>query len=134
MTHSEVLLWQLLRNRPLHGWRFLRRYTVGPYIFDFACPGSEVLIEIAGETHASPVAQAMDQAKDEAALRVCYTVIRVSDKSVLEDAAAVAERIGEVLLRRGCVPESRVARKSKRQNPLTPLAPQGGRRPDKVGQ
>ena len=36
-TVCETQLWDLLRNRQLEGYKFLRQVPIGPYFADFAC-------------------------------------------------------------------------------------------------
>jgi very-short-patch-repair endonuclease len=52
LTPAERKLWQALRNRQLDGAFFRRQYPVGPYIVDFICTKSSLVIEIDGDTHA----------------------------------------------------------------------------------
>jgi very-short-patch-repair endonuclease len=51
MTRAEVVLSTRLQGRQLSGFFFRKQHPVGPYIADFACVKSRVLIEIDGETH-----------------------------------------------------------------------------------
>jgi very-short-patch-repair endonuclease len=36
-TEAEKILWRLLRNRNLEGYKFRRQQPIGRYIVDFAC-------------------------------------------------------------------------------------------------
>ena len=47
MTRPEVLLWQVLRERP-NGLRFRRQHPVGPFVLDFYCPAARLAIEVDG--------------------------------------------------------------------------------------
>jgi len=51
MTRAEVILWTRLQRGRLHNFHFRKQHPVGPYIADFACVQSGVLIEVDGETH-----------------------------------------------------------------------------------
>ena len=51
MTRAEVILWTRLQRGRLNGFHFRKQHPVGPYIADFACLGSRVLVEVDGETH-----------------------------------------------------------------------------------
>lgn len=50
-TEVEEILWQKIRNRQLNNLKFLRQYSVGPYILDFFCPEMRLAIELDGEQH-----------------------------------------------------------------------------------
>jgi 2-isopropylmalate synthase len=60
-TDAELRLWRLLRDRRLDGLKFRRQVPVGPYIVDFLCPGSRLIVEADGSQHAeSPRDKARD--------------------------------------------------------------------------
>jgi very-short-patch-repair endonuclease len=50
-TDAEKVLWKHIRNRQFFGLRFLRQYSVGPYIMDFYCPKLKLAIELDGGQH-----------------------------------------------------------------------------------
>jgi len=50
-TPSEALLWQLLRNRRLFGFKFRRQHQFGDYIADFYCHEARLVIECDGSVH-----------------------------------------------------------------------------------
>jgi very-short-patch-repair endonuclease len=54
MPKSEVILWSKLKNRQMHGERFLRQYGVEEYMIDFYCPRLKLAIEVDGESHFMP--------------------------------------------------------------------------------
>jgi len=37
-TLYEAMLWKLIGNRQLSGYKFRRQMPIGPYFADFACP------------------------------------------------------------------------------------------------
>ncbi len=51
MTGTERKLWSCLRGRALSGYRFNRQVEIGPYIVDFLCRETKVIIEVDGVTH-----------------------------------------------------------------------------------
>ena len=51
MTQAEVIVWTRLQGGRLSGFHFRKQHPLGPFIADFACVKSRVLIEIDGETH-----------------------------------------------------------------------------------
>lgn len=49
---AENRLWYVLRNRGLHGHKFVRQFPVGPYTADFACREAALIVELDGGQHA----------------------------------------------------------------------------------
>lgn len=47
-TDAEKIIWKYLRNKQFYGIKFLRQYSVGPYIVDFYCPFDRLAIELDG--------------------------------------------------------------------------------------
>ena len=54
-TKAKRTLWEHLRLPQLHGLKFRRQFTVGPYLFDFVCLEKGLLIELAREQHSNQV-------------------------------------------------------------------------------
>ena len=58
MTPWERKLWYcFLRTHPA---KFYKQHTFGPYIVDFCCPRSKIVIELDGSQHYLPEGQASD--------------------------------------------------------------------------
>lgn len=55
MTLAERQLWNALRGKQLHGYRFRRQHPIGPYIADFACIEKSLVIELDGGQHQDQV-------------------------------------------------------------------------------
>ena len=55
MTDAERKLWSKLRLKQIDGCRFRRQLPIGPYIVDFVCLASRLIIEVDGGQHASDV-------------------------------------------------------------------------------
>jgi len=51
-TDAERKLWARLRDRQLHGYKFVRQLPVGRFIADFACREADLVIELDGGQHA----------------------------------------------------------------------------------
>jgi very-short-patch-repair endonuclease len=52
-TRAEQILWEVLRNRRLGGFKFVRQLPIGPYFADFACRERKLIVEVDGATHGS---------------------------------------------------------------------------------
>ncbi|HXA38253.1 MAG TPA: DUF559 domain-containing protein [Phenylobacterium sp.] len=51
-TEAEARLWGSLRDRRLGGWKWRRQVPRGPYIVDFLCVESRLVVELDGSQHA----------------------------------------------------------------------------------
>ena len=50
-TDAERLVWTLVRNRRLDGFKFRRQHPFGTYILDFYCAQAGLAVEIDGGQH-----------------------------------------------------------------------------------
>jgi very-short-patch-repair endonuclease len=48
---AEALLWKVVRNRAMGGFKFRRQHPIGPYVVDFACVECKIVLELDGGTH-----------------------------------------------------------------------------------
>ena len=94
-TKAEQLVWAMVRNRRLNGAKFRRQHTLGPYIVDFVCIESCLVIELDGGYH-DYVVEA-DLKRQEYLNQLGFTVLRFWNEDVLEDAEAVARGIQNAL-------------------------------------
>lgn len=51
MPPAEQILWKILRNSQLKGYKFRRQHGIGNFIVDFYCPKVRLGIEVDGESH-----------------------------------------------------------------------------------
>ncbi len=51
MTHSEILLWNELKNKQILGYDFHRQRPIDEFIVDFFCPRLSLVVEIDGDSH-----------------------------------------------------------------------------------
>lgn len=63
-TQPEQLLWSFLRDRRLHGQKFRRQKSLGPYVLDFYCHELKLAIELDGGQHNEPQPLANDAKRD----------------------------------------------------------------------
>lgn len=64
-TPAEQLLWQLLRNRQLGGFKFRRQHPIGTFIADFFCDDARLIIEVDGAVHQEATQQQLDHQREE---------------------------------------------------------------------
>ena len=88
MSLPEVLLWQVLRNRP-GGLKFRRQFPTDRMTTDFACLSHRLIIEVDGEGHSFGDQPRRDAARDALLKRDGFRVLRVAARDVLDDLDAV---------------------------------------------
>jgi very-short-patch-repair endonuclease len=109
-TDAERRLWYHLRARRMTGMKFRRQHPVGPYVVDFVCFESGLIIEVDGGQHQEQVEA--DCLRD-GWLRVRgFLVLRFWNNDVLQRTDVVLEEIWE-------------ATQNRRPSPPAPL-PQAG--------
>ena len=94
-TDAERKLWSILRTRRMAGLKFLRQYSVGPYILDFYCPEQGLAIEVDGGQHADVYGQQHDAHRDSYLREFNIRVIRFWNNDVLQNIEGIGERIKE---------------------------------------
>jgi very-short-patch-repair endonuclease len=88
-TDAETLLWHLLRNRSLCGYKFRRQHPVGRYILDFYCHDAGLAIELDGSGHGEAGQAAYDEQRTRALEGAGITVLRFWNNELLSDTEAV---------------------------------------------
>ena len=92
-TYAEIKLWRHLRQVPMLGSHFRRQVPVGPYVADFACMASKLLIEVDGEQHGEDQNVARDDARTRWLNAEGYRVIRFWNNEILNNIDGVMEVI-----------------------------------------
>jgi very-short-patch-repair endonuclease len=94
-TRAELLMWNKLRARQLAGFKFVRQEPVGPYVADFICRESRLVVEVDGGQHAT---DRRDLVRDQWLLDHNYQVLRFWNNDVLTNTEGVLETILSTLL------------------------------------
>ncbi len=89
MTDAERFLWSRLRRRFL-GAKFRRQVPLGPYIVDFACLRSHLVVEVDGGQHLESTA---DAARDRWLVENGFRVLRFWNHEFLQNLDGVLARI-----------------------------------------
>ena len=92
-TAAEQRLWEQLRSRRLSGMKFVRQLPIGPYITDFACRSTKLIVEVDGATHSSDEELTYDQARTVHLERNGWKVLRVWNAEVFTNRDGVLETI-----------------------------------------
>ncbi|MGB0887039.1 MAG: endonuclease domain-containing protein [Vicingaceae bacterium] len=83
-TLGEILLWDnALKQKRCLGYQFVRQFSIGKYILDFACRKLKIAIEIDGYSHNFSFNK--DQEKDNFLQGIGYTVLRFEEQEVRKD-------------------------------------------------
>jgi len=99
MPKSEVLLWMKLKNRQMHGERFLRQYGVDQYILDFYCPNLKLAVEVDGDSHFIPGSEEKDKARQLYIEALGVHFLRFTNTDVCENLDEVCQAILLFLMR-----------------------------------
>ncbi len=96
-TSAERVVWQHLKGRSLNGFKFVRQAPIGPYIVDFLCRETKLIIEIDGATHSTEEEIAADGRRTAFLERRGFRVIRFTNQAVFESADGVLQLILQTL-------------------------------------
>jgi very-short-patch-repair endonuclease len=91
MTVAESYLWQRLRSRQIHGFKFRRQHPVGKYILDFACIEARLAIEVDGGQHNEM--QINDDQRTALLEAQGWKVLRFWNNEVLQNIEGVLEKV-----------------------------------------
>jgi type I restriction enzyme R subunit len=97
-TPAEELLWAILRNRNVLGFKFRRQHQIGDYVADFYCHKAQLVIECDGSAHEGNEARQHDQKRDAYMISQGLRVLRITNHEIVHDREAVLERIAKLLL------------------------------------
>jgi very-short-patch-repair endonuclease len=95
MPKSEVLLWVKLKNKQMHGERFLRQYSVDQYVIDFYCPRLKLAIEVDGDSHFIGDAQEYNKERQSYIESLGIHFLRFTNMDICENIDCVCQTICE---------------------------------------
>jgi phosphoribosylanthranilate isomerase/very-short-patch-repair endonuclease len=96
-TDAEALIWYFLRNRQIAGYKFRRQYPIEPYIADFACLESKLIIELDGSQHNEDAAIKKDAARTAYLESKGFKVIRFWNNDIFQNTESVLDAIWNAL-------------------------------------
>jgi len=94
-TEAEKTFWSHVRNRQFFGIRFIRQYSIGPYIVDFYCPTMKLAVELDGGQHNQHENREYDATRSEYLKAQGIDVMRFWNHDVLIDTDSVLTRLAE---------------------------------------
>ena len=96
-TSAEALLWELIRNRQLLGFKFRRQHQFGDYVADFYCHEALLVIECDGPVHQPNEQWNHDQNRDAYMIAQGLRVLRFTNERILNDTESVLDEIVKFL-------------------------------------
>ncbi|MBU1638827.1 endonuclease domain-containing protein [bacterium] len=96
LTAAERLLWLKLQRKQL-GARFRKQHPIDPYVVDFCCVQSNLIIEIDGDSHFQENGPKHDEIRTDFLESIGWRIVRYTNTDVLKNLDAVVEDIGKHL-------------------------------------
>ena len=97
-TEAEKLLWNLLRGRKFHGYKFRRQHPVSKlFILDFYCFEKNLAIELDGIYHEEELQKQLDEERTHVLRLLGIKVIRFTNEQVLQRTDDVLKKILDAL-------------------------------------
>jgi len=93
MTRQEVKLWLRLRQLRAIGHHFRRQSPLSPYVVDFECRRSQLIVEVDGHQHGYDSNRQRDEIRGKALADRGYRVLRFSNGEVDRELEAAMETI-----------------------------------------
>ena len=88
---AERLMWRLLRNRRLAGFRFRRQHVIGRYIADYYCAVARLVVELDGDTHVGN--EEADMRREGYLREQGLRVIRFWNAQLFEDSESILDAV-----------------------------------------
>ncbi|MBP9773407.1 MAG: endonuclease domain-containing protein [Candidatus Peribacteraceae bacterium] len=96
LTQAESVLWNIVRNRKFHGYKFRRQGPLGRFIVDFLCMKPPLIIELDGKIHDTQLEY--DKERTESIFEdFGIPVLRLSNEEVLEHLPLALKKIEAAL-------------------------------------
>lgn len=93
-TKAEIRLWcELLRNKQMMGYPFLRQRPIGDYIVDFFSKPLNLVIETDGLSHFDAEVVEKDELKEKEIKKLGYSILRFDDDEIMNDLENVRREI-----------------------------------------
>lgn len=93
MTSQEVKLWRRLRELRALGHHFRRQSPLTPFVVDFECRRSRVIVEVDGHQHGYDEHQERDRIRDRELANRGYKVLRFSNGEIDREMNGVLQTI-----------------------------------------
>ena len=94
-TETEKLFWSKIKKRQFFGLKFMRQYSIGPYILDFYCPKMSLAVELDGGQHNQEEIRIYDNERTAYLASIGIRELRFWNNEVFKNIEGVLEKIRE---------------------------------------
>ncbi len=116
-TKPEIIMWgDVLRDRQMLGYKFLRQKPIGKYILDFYCSELKLAVEIDGDSHAEQ--EKYDKNRTKNLNQLGIKVLRYTNQEVMHSSDGLFEDLEDQIRQREG--KLNLTKTPGRQNPLNP--------------
>jgi very-short-patch-repair endonuclease len=110
----EKLLWSRLRSNAIAGCKFRRQHAIGPFIVDFYCHETQLVIELDGDSHQGRATY--DRQRTEYLESLGLLVLRIDNDDVITDIDSVLEAILKACNKSTAMPSPRPSPRGRGSN------------------
>lgn len=96
-TESEIILWNILKDYKLRGFKIRRQHPIANYIADFYCHKAKLIIEIDGEYHNNKEQVLIDKERTAYFNEIGLQEIRFTNNQVLFEIEIVLNKIDDII-------------------------------------
>ncbi len=96
-TETELILWNILKDYKLNGFKFRRQHPISNYIADFYCHKAKLIIEIDGEYHNNKEQILIDKERTAYFIEIGLQEIRFSNKQILFEIEKALIEINKII-------------------------------------
>jgi len=96
-TETEIILWNILKEYKLKGFKFRRQHPIANYIADFYCHKAKLIIEIDGEYHNDKDQILKDKERTNYFVEIGMQEIRFSNNEILFELENVLDVINNLI-------------------------------------
>ncbi len=96
-TETELILWNVLKDYKLNGFKFRRQHPISNYIADFYCHKAKLIIEIDGEYHNNKEQIIKDKERTAYFTEIGLKEIRFSNQQILFQIENVLNEIDNII-------------------------------------
>lgn len=96
-TEAETVLWNILKDYKLKGFKFRRQHAIANYIADFYCHKASLVIEIDGEYHNTNEQIEKDKYRTDYFNEIGLKEIRFTNNQILCDIGNVLNEINNFI-------------------------------------
>ena len=98
MTEAEVLIWEMLKNKQILGYKFRRQHPIHSFIVDFYCHKLKLVIEIDGEYHNQKKQIKLDEERTKILEYQGIKIIRFTNNVVISNISNVLNEIRNYII------------------------------------